>query len=188
MADLIQSATEQLFAALHMELGLDITDVNFTDTPKRVSRMYREILAGVSKTDEQVKKILASAFPCDNDQLVLVKDIEVFSICPHHLLPVHYKMHIAYLPKGKVLGISKLPRLAALLAKRPVLQEQLVNDITNGLMSIDGVLGAACIAEGVHYCMVMRGAKQSKATTVTSSLKGIFLEDNVKQELLKLIY
>jgi len=187
MKDLIEIGVEQILQGLG-ELGLDTTDENFHDTPSRVSKMYKEILAGVNKTQERVDAILASAFPCDNDQLVLVKDIEVFSLCPHHLLPVHYKMHVAYLPLGRVLGISKLARLADILAKRPVLQEQLVSDVSESLMRIPNVRGAACIAEGVHYCMVMRGAKQSQAKTINSSLKGVFFEEGVKQELLKLVF
>lgn len=188
--DPIEYGAHKILQGISEELGLDLSNENFKDTPARVSRMYREILSGVASTNEQVGEILASAFPCDNDQLVLVKDIEAFSLCPHHLLPVHYKIHIAYLPspQGRVLGLSKLARLADVLAKRPVLQEQLVNDITNCLMGIKGVQGAACIAEGRHYCMIMRGARQSQAKTITSSLEGVFLEDSVKQELMKLIF
>lgn len=188
VSDLIKTGMQTVLQGLQEELGLNTKDENFHDTPARVSRMYKEILAGVGHTDEKIDEILASAFLCKNDQLVLVKDIEVFSLCPHHLLPVHYKMHVAYLPGGKVIGISKLARIADIMAKRPVLQEQLVNDITEHLMRIPGVQGAACIAEGIHYCMVMRGIKQSQAKTITSSLRGVFLDGWVKNELLKLVF
>lgn len=187
--DPLQEAAANLLTAFSSELGIDTSTADFTDTPARVARMYREVLAGAKNADEQVRAILATAFPCENDQLILVKDIEAFSLCPHHLLPVHYKIHVAYVPKGQVLGISKLARLAVILAQRPVIQEQLVHDISTSLMKIAGVLGSGCIAEGVHYCMAMRGARQSQAKTVTSSLKGIFLENSraVKQELMELI-
>ena len=187
-ADPLEFAAWKLLQALSEELGLDLNDENFDDTPARISRMYREILSGLKDTDKQVEKILNSAFPCNNDQLVLVKDIEAFSICPHHFLPVHYKIHIAYIPSVRVVGLSKLARLANILAKRPVLQEQFVEDISSNLMKIEGCLGAACIAEGTHYCMVMRGVRQSQSRTITSSLKGVFLEDaRARQELMQLI-
>lgn len=187
-ADPLEFAAWNLLQALSEELGLDLNDENFDDTPARISRMYREILSGLKDTDKQVEKILNSAFPCNNDQLVLVKDIEAFSMCPHHFLPVHYKIHIAYIPSVRVVGLSKLARLANILAKRPVLQEQFVEDVSSSLMKIEGCLGAACIAEGAHYCMVMRGVRQSQSRTITSSLKGVFLEDaSARQELMQLI-
>lgn len=187
-ADPLEFAAWKLLQALSAELGLDLNDENFDDTPARISRMYREILSGLKDTDKQVEKILNSAFPCNNDQLVLVKDIEAFSMCPHHFLPVHYKIHIAYIPSVRVVGLSKLVRLADILAKRPVLQEQFVEDVSSSLMKIEGCLGAACIAEGTHYCMVMRGVRQSQSRTITSSLKGVFLEDaRARQELMQLI-
>jgi GTP cyclohydrolase I len=187
-ADPLEFAAWKFLQALSEELGLDLNDENFDDTPARISRMYREILSGLKDTDKQVEKILNSAFPCNNDQLVLVKDIEAFSICPHHFLPVHYKIHIAYIPSVRVVGLSKLARLANILAKRPVLQEQFVEDVSSSLMKIEGCLGAACIAEGAHYCMVMRGVRQSQSRTITSSLKGVFLENTgARQELMQLI-
>lgn len=187
-ADPLEFAAWNLLQALSEELGLNLNDENFDDTPARISRMYREILSGLKDTDKQVEEILNSAFPCNNDQLVLVKDIEAFSICPHHFLPVHYKIHIAYIPSVRVVGLSKLARLANVLAKRPVLQEQFVEDVSSSLMKIEGCLGAACIAEGAHYCMVMRGVRQSQSRTITSSLKGVFLEDaRARQELMQLI-
>lgn len=186
--DPLEFAAWNLLQALSEELGLDLNDENFDDTPARISRMYRGILSGLKDTDKQVEKILNSAFPCNNDQLVLVKDIEAFSMCPHHFLPVHYKIHIAYIPSVRVVGLSKLARLANILAKRPVLQEQFVEDVSSNLMKIEGCLGAACIAEGTHYCMVMRGVRQSQSRTITSSLKGVFLEDaRARQELMQLI-
>jgi len=190
MSDDIKNGVALILKGLEQELGLDLTDENFTDTPARVARMYREILSGVKDTQQQIQHILNSTFPCHNDHLILVKDIEVFSLCPHHLLPVHYKMHIGYLPQNKVIGISKLARLAEILARRPILQEQLVDDISTYLMDIEGVLGAGCVAEAVHYCMAMRGVKQPRAKTMTSSLKGVFLDPGgeVKQEFLKLIF
>lgn len=187
-ANPIVESTRALLEEFARRYGIDPDDENFVGTPGRVARMYDEILSGMADTDRQVKEILHSAFPCDNNELVLLKDIEAFSLCPHHLLPVHYRVHVAYIPCGTVVGISKLARLTNVLARRLVLQEQFVADVVTHLMTIPGCLGAACIAEGVHYCMVMRGAKQSQATTVASSLRGAFkVSPEVRMELMNLI-
>jgi GTP cyclohydrolase I len=193
MNDLIQVGMKLILEGLNEKFGLDLKDPNFTDTPKRVSRMYDEIFSGIKDTEEQVKAILASSFPSNYDQMILVRDIETFSMCPHHFLPVHYHISVAYIPagdpkcSGKVLGISKLARLAEILAKRPVLQEQLTEDITRHLMTLEGCRGAACIVKGTHYCMVMRGVKKPSATTITSSLKGVFFDKpEARQEFLEL--
>lgn len=180
---------ELILKGMKNRFGLNLEDPNFTDTPKRVSRMYDEIFSGIKDTDEQVKKILDSSFPSNYDQMILLRDIETFSMCPHHFLPVHYHISVAYIPseKGRVLGISKLARLAEILAKRPILQEQLTDDITRYLMSLEGCRGAACIVKGVHYCMVMRGVRKPTTTTITSSLKGVFLnKPEARQEFLEL--
>lgn len=191
--DHIEAGMHLILLGLQQRFGLDIDDPNFADTPKRVSRMYDEIFSGVKDTEEQVKTILASSFPSNYDQMILVRDIETFSMCPHHFLPVHYHISVAYIPagdakgSGKVLGISKLARLVEILAKRPVLQEQLTDDITRYLMTLKGCRGAACIVKGTHYCMVMRGVKKPTATTITSSLKGVFLDKpEARQEFLEL--
>lgn len=160
-------------------LGVNSDDLNFKDTPSRVARAYQEILGGMENTEKQIKEILSSSFPSEFSQMVLLNNIRAFSFCPHHLLPVDYQVTVAYIPSenGEVLGISKLGRLVTTLAKRPVLQEQLTEDITKHLMGIKGVVGAGCVVKGIHYCMVMRGAKQSEAVTITSSLKGSILTD-----------
>jgi len=189
--DSIEKGVALILEGLKERYDLDTSDGNFTDTPKRVSKMYEELFAGIENTDEQVKAILDSAFPCDYNNLILMKDVEAFSMCPHHFLPVQYNVHVAYIPakkRGRVIGLSKLARLVDILARRPVLQEQFVDDVTEGLMKIPGCVGAACIAEGKHFCMIMRGVKQSHANTVTSSLKGDFFGNpEARQELLDLI-
>lgn len=165
-------------------IGLDLGDPNLKDTPDRIVRMYREILNGhMEDLDERIAQILQSAFPSPTNNLVLMRDIETFSLCPHHLLPVHYKITVAYIPNGSVIGLSKLPRIVNLLARRLVLQETLTEEIADTLMNIPRCQGAACIAEGVHYCMVMRGVRQSQATTITSSLRGAFLSPDSSQSV-----
>lgn len=188
--DLIQAGMRFVLRGLNEKFGLDLSDTNFADTPKRVSRMYDEVFSGLINTKKQVKDVLSHSFPSNYDQMIALKDIEVFSMCPHHFLPVHYHVSVAYIPSkdGQVIGISKLARLVEILAKRPVLQEQFTEDITKALKSIEGCRGAACVARGVHYCMVMRGVKQDKAITITSSMKGVFLEkQEARQEFLELV-
>ena len=183
----IETGVHYIFKGLKQSLGLDLTDENFKETPARIARAYAEIFEGVAETETQIKEILSSAFPCERSEMVLVKGIRAFSMCPHHLLPVDYTINIAYIPTSEVIGLSKLARLAIVLARRPVLQEQFVEDVTNALMNINGCLGAACIASGKHYCMIMRGVCQPDTFTVTSSLKGAFLnEASAKAEFLSL--
>ncbi len=189
MTDHIEIGMSYILHGLQEDYGQELDD-NFTDTPKRVSKMYNELFSGIKDTDKQIQEILNSSFPANYDQMVLLKNIEVFSICPHHFLPVHYFITVGYIPSenGFVLGISKLARFVEILARRPVLQEQLTEDITRYLSTLKGNKGAGCIVKGVHYCMVMRGVKQTNATTITSSLKGVFFsKPEARQEFLELI-
>lgn len=171
-------------------LELNPSDPNFADTPDRVTRSYQEIFVGLNgNVESQILEMLESTFPCDHQQMIVARQVEVFSMCPHHLLPVRYMITVGYLPgsgdNAKVLGLSKLCRLTGLLAARPVLQEQMVNDVTDALMRIPGCVGAGCIASGEHYCIRMRGVNQSSSVVITSSLRGDFLEDAmVRQEFM----
>lgn len=171
-------------------LGLNLNDPNLIDTPDRVTKSFQEILQGLVDTDRQVEEILSATFPCDHREVVIAKNIECFSLCPHHLLPVHYDVVVGYMPGGdgaRVVGLSKLYRLVELLAKRPVLQEQMVNDISNALMRIPGCIGAGCIAYGEHHCIKMRGVAQKSAVVVSSSLQGAFMSESmVRSEFMQL--
>lgn len=181
-----KKAAKEIFLGLQ-EMGLDIDDVNFKDTPERVGRAYYEIFQGVENTDEEVQKILSTGFPSDGmNNMITACGITAFSMCPHHLLPVEYKINVGYVPDkdGNVLGISKLSRLVRLLAKRPVLQEKLGEDIVEALMSI-GAQGAACCIAGRHMCMRMRGVKDPTATVHSQSMRGCFKDDiNCRNEFL----
>ena len=169
------------------KFGLNIHNQHFVGTPKRVARAYAEIFEGVRDTDKQVEEILSTAFKSDMDQMIVVKDIHVFSMCPHHLLPTEMYVDVAYLPKGYVLGLSKLPRLVEIFAKRPVIQEQLTEEITKYLMSIKAS-GAAVRVRGQHFCMRMRGANKPEAVMITTSVAGVFKEDQLaKNEFLSYI-
>lgn len=161
-------------------MGMDIDVANFGGTPKRVGRAYYEIFSGCENTEKQVNEILHTAFPCEGDPgMIITAPITAFSMCPHHLLPVEYTISVGYIPgEGKgVLGLSKLARLVEVLAKRPVLQEQLGKDIVESLATL-GVDGAGCRIVGKHMCMRMRGVKKPEASTITSYMTGSFKEDS----------
>jgi len=172
----VEEGMELMLKGLSEHYGLDITSEHFKDTPRRVARSYAEIFEGVKDTDKKVKTILSTAFTSDCDQMILVKGINIFSMCPHHFLPVEYFVSVAYIPKGKVLGISKLPRLVEILAKRPVIQEDLTTQIADALMSI-GSAGSAVKIEGKHLCMGMRGIRRPEASAITSAVLGAFRDE-----------
>jgi GTP cyclohydrolase I len=170
-------------------LGIDLDDENFKETPVRITKMYNEIFAGLLPENmEALNNHLSKTFPCSNDEMVTIKGVETWSTCPHHFLPVHYWVDVAYLPKDKVLGLSKLPRVVDLLAKRPVLQEQYTQDIVNYLEKTLTPRGVAVKVRGVHLCMVMRGIKSFNSEVITSSMTGAFKESLVsKQEFLQFV-
>ena len=161
-------------------LGADPSDPNFSDTPNRVARFYAEVLSGAQDTEGQIDAILSATFPCIHSQMIVARDVETWGICPHHLLPVRYSVTVGYVPNGKdarVLGVSKLSRLVDILVKRPVLQEQIVNDVTAALARLPGCIGTGCVMQGEHGCMRVRGIKQQNATIITSSLTGVLLDE-----------
>lgn len=183
----IEKGVHYILLGLANDYGLDLTDVNFEGTPKRVARMYAEIFGGVKDTKQQVKNILDSSFPSTNKEMIIAKNINVYSMCPHHFLPVNYSVDLGYIPNGNVLGVSKLTRLVEILAKRPVLQETLTEEIADYLQKIN-TLGVMVIIKGQHYCMKMRGVKQQNSTIITSAVRGVFDEDiKTRNEFMELI-
>lgn len=146
---------------------------NFVETPQRVARAYMEVFDGLFDNGDQITNILSRTFPSKGDEMVTVGPVEVWSMCPHHLLPVHMNVWLAYVPKKKVLGLSKLARLAELLAKKPAMQEDTTIEIADTLQSGLQPLGTACLIRGRHLCMEMRGVKKAAVTT-TTALRGIF--------------
>ena len=183
----ITQGVSRILKGLQRAYGLDIEDENFKNTPRRVARAYAEIFRGIKDTDKQVKAILATSFPSDVKEMIVVQDVRVYSMCPHHLLPVEYNITIGYVSKKHVLGVSKLARLAEILAKRPVLQESLTEDIAEKLFTGVDAQGVGVWVEGVHYCMKMRGAKQPNSKTVTSAIRGCFEDQEVRAEFLSLV-
>ena len=157
-------------------LGLDINNPNFKDTPERVARSYAEIFEGLGNAGDEVHKIFDKSFPTDYKGIVLEKGITVFSMCPHHFLPIRYEVSIGYIPNGQALGLSKLARIIKLMAKMPCLQEDFTEKIVNEINDHIKPLGVICVVKGAHYCMRMRGIEQKDSWTTTSSARGVFLE------------
>ncbi|HSU67471.1 MAG TPA: GTP cyclohydrolase I FolE [Tepidisphaeraceae bacterium] len=155
-------------------------------TPNRVARSYAELMAGLQIDPRQH---LRTVFHERYQEIVLLRDIEFNSLCEHHLLPFTGKAHVAYLPDGKVVGLSKLARLVEGYARRPQVQERLTTQIADALMEELNPIGAACVIEAVHTCMTIRGVKKHGSTMVTSELRGIFKENPASRaEILSLMY
>lgn len=166
-------------------IGEDTEREGLLSTPRRVVKMWDEIYKGYKQKPEDI----LTTFDADGyDQIVLLKDIELYSMCEHHMLPFFGKAHVAYIPNGRVIGISKLARLVDIYAKRLQIQERLGEQVTDALMKYLKPKGAACIIEATHMCMRMRGVAKQNSVMTTSSLKGVFLnKPEAKQELMQLI-
>lgn len=160
-------------------IGEDVGREGLIDTPDRIARMCEEIYGGY---EEDVKHHLRKTFHAQNSEMVVEKDITFYSMCEHHLLPFYGKAHIAYLPDGKVVGLSKLARTVEVFARRLQLQEQLTGQIADTLMEEITPKGAAVIIEAEHMCMTMRGIKKPGSKTVTIAKRGAFQTDPLLEE------
>ena len=174
MAD-SHASLEEAVRTLLVEIGEDPTREGLERTPARVRRMYDELTAGYHVDPDAL--INGARFNVDYDEMVVVRDIEFFSLCEHHLLPFIGKAHVGYLPKGKVIGLSKIPRIVDMYAKRLQVQERLTVQIADFLMERLEPKGVACVIEATHLCTMMRGVKKQEATMVTSSMVGTFRRD-----------
>jgi GTP cyclohydrolase I len=167
-------------------VGDDPQREGLRDTPKRIVRSWKELFCGYNLDPSDLFKTFDGE---GYDQIVLLKDIELYSMCEHHWLPFFGKAHVAYIPRGRVIGISKLARLVEVFARRLQIQERIGEQVTKELMDHLKPAGAACIIEATHMCMRMRGVGKQNSVMVTSSVKGAFLGDaSAKSELLSLIY
>jgi GTP cyclohydrolase IA len=177
---------ESAIATLLKAVGEDPTREGLLRTPNRVARSYGELFAGL-REDPRVH--LQTVFHEKCEEVVLLRDIEFYSMCEHHLLPFIGRAHVAYLPDGKVVGLSKLARLVEGYARRPQVQERLTTQIADALMDELKPLGSACVIEASHTCMTLRGAKKPGAVMVTSALRGIFKKNaSSRSELMALIH
>ena len=167
-------------------IGEDINREGLIDTPKRVRKAYEFMTSGYHQDPKEI--IQKALFKTSNDEMVIVKDIEFYSLCEHHLLPFFGKAHIAYIPNGKVVGLSKIPRIVNLFSRRLQIQEQLTEQIAEVLMKYIEPKGVAVVMNAKHMCMEMRGVEKICSTTVTSALRGLFKkEKKTKDEFLSII-
>jgi GTP cyclohydrolase I len=178
----LRRAVREMLAAI----GEDPDREGLLDTPDRVARMYAEIFAGLH-TDPAIH--LQKTFTQKHDEMVLVKDIEFSSMCEHHLLPFFGKAHIAYLPNGRIVGLSKLARVVDAVARRPQVQERMTEEIADLLITHLKARGVAVIVEAAHTCMSIRGVRKPNAMTITSSMRGGFLDNPMtRNELMALVF
>jgi GTP cyclohydrolase IA len=175
----------QLINSILKELGEDPSRDGLVKTPERVDRSLRYLTSGYQKSAEQI--LNGALFDVAYDEMVIVKDIEVFSLCEHHLLPFFGKCHVAYLPNGKIIGLSKIPRLVDMFARRLQVQERLTTQIAETIREKIQPKGVAVVIEAQHLCMIMRGVEKQNSVAVTSSMLGVFKEDqNTRNEFLNL--
>jgi GTP cyclohydrolase IA len=178
----IERAVREILAAV----GEDPDREGLLETPARVARMYAEMFSGLKQDARQhLKKVFTEQY----DEVVLVRDITFCSMCEHHLLPFIGKAHIAYAPKGKVLGLSKLARLVEVIARRPQVQERMTEEIANLLVEELDAKGVAVVVEASHSCMTIRGVRKPGSMCLTSAMKGIFRSNvSSRAEVMQLIF
>ena len=174
-----QKKIEEAVKLLLEGIGEDVTREGLKDTPNRIARMYEEIYKGM---DEDAGMHLSKTFSVQSNEIVMVKDITFYSTCEHHLMPFYGKAHIAYLPDGEVVGISKLARTVEVFARRPQIQEQLTAQIVDAIMEHLHPQGAMVMLEAEHMCMTMRGVQKPGSKTVTMAKRGCFEENPVMQQ------
>jgi GTP cyclohydrolase IA len=176
---------EELVREQLRQLGEDPERGGLRKTPERVEKSLKWLTRGYSLSVEAV--IGDALFEEDHHNMVIVKDIEMYSLCEHHLLPFFGRVHIAYIPDGRIVGLSKLPRVVEVFARRLQVQERLTEQIASALMEVLRPQGVAVVVEAAHLCMMMRGVEKQNSKTLTSAMKGVFLEDlRTREEFLRL--
>lgn len=184
-----QQKTDKITAHIHSILGIlgeDLSREGLQDTPKRYAKAMEFLTSGYQKDPRQI--VGKALFNEPSSEIVIVRDIELFSLCEHHLLPFYGRAHVAYIPDGKIIGLSKIPRIVDMFARRLQVQERLTTQISETLQEILKPLGVAVIIEAFHLCMMMRGVEKQSSTTITSSMLGAFRENPMtRQELLHLL-
>jgi GTP cyclohydrolase I len=183
--DLIKNGVGFILNGLALQFNIDTTGENFVETPERVTKAYLEILSGSKNTKEKIDEILKKSFPSEYRGMIIASSIRANSMCPHHLLPVEYKVNFGYIPGERVLGVSKLARLVKLLAKRLILQEDYTKDLADVLEPIHP-LGTIVQVSGRHMCMVCRGVEE-ESSIITSEIRGFFNKQDVRDEFMMLI-
>lgn len=183
---LTSASYEDLMRELLVRLGEDPNREGLKETPARVKRAMEHLTSGYKQCPEKLLK--GALFSVTYDEMVIVKDIEMFSLCEHHMLPFFGKVHVAYIPKGRVLGLSKIPRLVEVFSRRLQIQERMTTEIAETIQRVIEPQGVGVVIEARHLCMMMRGVEKQHSATVTSAMFGCFREEQqTRNEFLSLI-
>jgi len=177
---------KEQFASIITSIGEDLSRPGLRDTPERAAKAFQFLTRGYNQTLEDV--VNDALFPSDSEEMIMVKDIELYSLCEHHLLPFIGKAHVAYIPTGKVLGLSKIARIVDMFARRLQIQEQLTMQIADSVQQITGASGVGVIIEAKHMCMMMRGVEKQNSSMKTSAMLGSFRTNQAtRNEFLSLL-
>ncbi|MBN0986191.1 MULTISPECIES: GTP cyclohydrolase I FolE [Amphritea] len=177
---------EKEFASIIQQLGEDLTREGLVDTPKRAAKAMQFLTRGYEQNLDEV--INGALFPTDNSEMVIVKDIELYSMCEHHMLPFIGKCHVGYIPKGQVIGLSKIARIVDMFARRLQIQENMTKQIADAIMQATGADGVGVVIEAQHMCMMMRGVEKQNSSMKTSMMLGSFRKSqSTRGEFLSLI-
>jgi GTP cyclohydrolase IA len=177
---------ENCFAGIIESVGEDLGRDGLLKTPLRAAKAFQNLTRGYHEDIDTI--VNGAIFESDNDEMVIVKDIELYSMCEHHLLPFYGKCHVAYLPAGRVIGLSKIARIVEVFARRLQIQENLTNQIARTIEEQTGARGVAVVIEARHLCMMMRGVEKQNSSMTTSSMLGLFREKQAtRSEFLSLI-
>jgi GTP cyclohydrolase I len=180
------ASTQEIYAELLRRIGEDPLRDGLLNTPKRMEKSMAFLTQGYQQSVEQV--LHGALFDVDYDEMVMVKEIEFYSLCEHHLLPFFGKAHVAYLPQGKVVGLSKIPRIVDVFARRLQVQERLTQQIAEAIEDAIRPQGVGVVLEAQHLCMMMRGVEKQSSSTVTSSMRGVFKTQlQTRNEFLSLV-
>jgi len=184
-AELSEFSTREMYREILARLGEDPERDGLVATPERVEKSLAFLTRGY---EQDATKILHGAlFDVAYDEMVIVKDIEMFSLCEHHMLPFFGKVHVAYIPRGKVIGLSKIPRLVDMFARRLQVQERLTRQIAEAIQEAIEPQGVGVVIEARHLCMMMRGIEKQHSSTVTSAMLGCFRQKETRAEFLSLV-
>ena len=173
--------------AIIESMGEDPDREGLKRTPERVEKAYRWMTRGYEMSVADV--VGGGVFEESHENMILVRDIELYSMCEHHMLPFFGRAHVAYLPKGRIIGLSKLPRIVEIFSRRLQVQERLTDQVADAVMDVLEPAGAGVVIEASHLCMMMRGVEKQNSTTVTSALRGVFKDDaRTREEFLRLVH
>jgi len=178
-------STEEMYREILRRIGEDPNRDGLLRTPGRVEKSFAYLTKGYQEDPQQMLR--AALFDVDYDEMVIVKDVEMFSLCEHHMLPFFGKVHVAYIPKGKVVGLSKIARLVEVFARRLQVQERMTRQIADAIQDAIAPQGVGVVIEARHLCMMMRGIEKQNSSTVTSAMIGCFREKETRSEFLSLV-